>query len=190
MEELQNEELEQAPSPIQHAVKFGAIVGMVSAIFTLLLYVIDPPLLTNMWLGFGLLAVFLGLVIYGGITFRKEIGGYIDFGPAYLHGFIVLVTMGVISLVVNLLLHNVVDPTLKDTLTEAAIEQSVQLMEKFGAPQDAIDEAIEQQREGMEAQFTTIGQLKGAMWAIVGYAVIALITGLVVRRREQVSDVV
>ncbi len=190
MEEIQNEEMEQAPSPVQHAIKFGAILGMVSAILTILLYVIDPSLLINIWLGLGLLLLYLGLVVYGGISYRNEIGGYIDFGPAYLHGFIVLVVMGLISLAVNLLLHNVIDPNLKDTLVEASIEQTTQMMEKFGAPTDAMDEALENQRESMTAQFSLMGQLKGGLFAIIGYAVVALITGLIVRRREQVADVV
>jgi len=189
MEDLQSKEIEERQGPIQHALKFGAIVGMISAIFTILLYVIDPALMINMWIGLSLLVVFLGIVIYGGITYRNEIGGYIDFGPAYIHGFIVLLTMGIIGLAVNLLLHNVIDTTLKDTLTEAGIEQSIQLMEKFGAPQEAIDDAIEKQREDMENQFTNIGILKSTMYGIIAYAVIALITGLIVRRREKLSDV-
>jgi len=189
MEDEQIEEVEQVKTPLQHAVKFGGIVGMVSAILTILLYVIDPALMVNMWLGLSLLAIFLGLVIYGGISYRKEIGGYIEFGPAYIHGFVVLVIMGIIGLAINLLLHNVIDTSLKDTLTEVSLEQTGNMMEKFGAPQDAIDEALEEQRGKAEDQFSNMGLLKGFFIGIIAYAVIALITGLIVRRREKVSDV-
>jgi len=187
MEDLENEETEQK-TPIQHALKFGLILGMVSAIFTLLLYVIDPTLMVNMWMLL-LLLVFIGLVVYGGISYRKEIGGYIDFGPAYIHGFTVLVIMGIIGLAMNLLMYNVVDPNLKDTLTEATIEQTRSMMERFGAPEDSIDEALENAQADTEDRFSNMGLIKSFLYGIIAYAVIALITALIVRRREKVSDV-
>jgi len=188
MEDLQNEELEAPKTPLQHAVKFGLILGMVSAIVTLLLYVIDPTLMVNVWMLL-LLLVFIGLVIYGGISYRNEIGGYIDFGPAYIHGFTVLVVMGVIGLLMNLLMYNVVDTSLADTLTEASIEQTRGMMENFGAPEDAIDEALEKAEADAAASFTNFGLIKSFFISLIVYAVIALITALIVRRREKVSDV-
>ena len=187
MEDLQNEETEQK-TPIQHALKFGLILGMVGAIITLLLYVIDPTLMVNIWMLL-LLLVFMGLVIYGGISYRNEIGGYIDFGPAYIHGFTVFVVMGIIGLVMNLLMYNVVDPSLGDTLTEASIEQTRGMMENFGASEDAIDEALEKVEVDTAASFTNFGLIKSFLISIIIYAVLALITALIVRRREKVSDV-
>ncbi len=190
VEEDEYEEMEQPKTPLQHAVKFGAIIGMISAIITILLYVISPALMINIWIGLSLLIIFLGLVIYGGISYRKEIGGYIDFWPAYIHGFMVLLTIGIIGLIVNLLMHNLVDTTLKETLTDASLEQTGRIMEWFGVPQDAIDDELEQQREKVEKQFTNAGMLKGLLYGIIAYAVIALITGLIVRKREKLPDVV
>ena len=188
MEDIQNEEMEQK-TPLQHALRFGAILGVISAIFTLLLYVIDATLMVSVW-NLLLLLVFLGLVVYGGITYRKEVGGYLDFGPAYIHGFVTLITMSVIGIVIALLLYFVIDPTLPETLTEASLEQSASFAERFGAPQDAVDQMIEDQREQTAAQFTLAGQLKGFGIQIIVNAILALITGLIVRRREKVSDVV
>ncbi len=187
-EELQNEETESAKSPIQHAAKFGAILGVIGAIITLLLYVINPALLINIWM-LALLLVYIALVVYGGITYRKEIGGYIDFGPAYLHGFITFVVMGLISLLINFLLYNIVDSSLPEVLTDASMEQTASMMERFGAPESAIEDALEQQRPEIEAGFTNFGLIKGFFTSLIFYAVICLITGLIVRRREKVSDV-
>jgi len=187
-EELQNEETASATSPIQHAAKFGAILGVIGAIITLLLYVINPALLINVWM-LALLLVYIVLVVYGGITYRKEIGGYIDFGPAYLHGFVTFVVMGLISLMINFLLYNIVDSSLPEVLTDASMEQTASMMEKFGAPESAIEEAMEQQRPEIEAGFTNFGLIKGFFTSLIFYAVISLITGLIVRRREKVSDV-
>lgn len=189
MEEEQYEEIDEAKTPVQHALKFGLIIGMAGAIINILIYVIDPTYLANMWYGITMLVIFLGLVIYGGLSYRKEIGGYIDFGPAYIHGFTTFVIMGIIGLALNLLLHNVIDPNLGETLTDASIEQTAKMMESFGLSGDQLDEALEEQRGTMEDQFTNAGIIKGFFISLIVYAVIALITGLVVRRREKVSDV-
>ena len=146
MEEEQYEEIEEAKTPLQHGLKFGLIIGMVGAIINILIYVVDPSYLANMWYGIIMLLVFLGLVIYGGISYRNEIGGYIDFGPAYIHGFTTFVIMGIIGLALNLLLHNVIDPNLGDTLTDASIEQTTKMMEGFGLSGDQLDDALEEQR--------------------------------------------
>ena len=188
MEDLENEELDQPKTPLQHAVKFGLILGMVGAVINLLLYVIDPTLLVNMWMLL-LLLLFVGLVTYGGITYRKEIGGYIDFGPAYIHGFTVFVVMGAIGLVVNLLMYNVVDPNLADSLTEASVEQARGIAENFGASGDALDEAMENARTDAADRFTNFGLLKGFLFSLIFYAVLSLITALIVRRQEKVSDI-
>ena len=63
MEDLENEELEEAKTPLQHGLKFGLILGMVSAIITILIYVIDPTLLANKWFGIIMIYVFFGLVV-------------------------------------------------------------------------------------------------------------------------------
>lgn len=188
MENLENEELEQPKTPLQHAVKFGLILGMVGAVITLLLYVIDPTLLASMWLLL-LLLVFMGLVVYGGITYRMEIGGYIDFGPAFIHGFTVFVMMGIVGLAVNLLMYNVVDPSLPETLTEASVENARSIAESFGASGDALEEAMEDARADTEAQFTNFGLIKGFLISLIVYAVLSLITALIVRRQEKVSDI-
>jgi len=188
MEDLENDELEEQTTPIQHAVKFGLILGIVGAIITLLIYAIDPTLLVNVWMIL-LLLVFMGLVVYGGITYRNEIGGYINFGPAYIHGLTTFVMMGLIGLIMNLLMYNVIDTSLAETLTEASIEQARSMAESFGASGDALDEAMEQAETDTAAGFTNSGLIKNFLISLIVYAVLSLITALIVRRQEKISDV-
>ena len=189
MEEQQNEELQETKSPIQHALRFGVVVGVIGAIITLLLYVAGPAMMVKWWVGLLSLAVFIGLVIYGGISYRKEIGGYMDFGPAFMHGFVTLAVAGLIGTIINLLLYTVVDPTLPEALTEAAVEQAMSMAEGLGAPPEALDQAAENAREQTEGQFSAGGLMKQYGIGLIIYAVLSLITGLIVRRKEKVSDV-
>lgn len=189
MEDQQNEELQEKKTPVQHALKWGLVVGVIGAIITLLLYVMGPATMVKWWVGLLSLAVFLGLVIYGGINYRKEIGGYMDFGPAFIHGFVTLAVAGLIGTILNLLLYTVVDPTLPEALSEAAVEQAMSMAEGFGASGDALDQAAENARAQTEGQFSAGGLLKQYFIGLIIYAVISLITGLIVRRKEKVSDV-
>ena len=62
------------------------------------------------------------------------------------------------------------------------------MMNNFGAPQDQIDKAIDDTRERMANQYTLIGQFKGYGFIIIVSAILALITGLIVRKSEPVFD--
>jgi len=173
-----------------HAIKWGVILGLVGIIYTVLLYIVDAALLANMWLGLFTLVLFLGLVIYAGIDYRKQIGGLLPFGKAYQHGFLTLVIGGIIGTLFNYLLYNIIDPGVVETLAEAGAENARAIAERFGAPPEAIDDAVEQ------ARTDTIDRLQGAgvfisyLWGLIAYAIIALITGAIVKRKPPESDVV
>jgi hypothetical protein len=188
-EELQNEETNNQQTPLQHAIRFGAILGVISAIIGLLLYVVDPTLMIKWWFGLIMIAVSLGFIIYAGITYRKSIGGYIEFGPAFIHGFVTFAIAGLIGTVMNLLLYTVIDPELPEVLTDAAVEQAMSMAESFGAPPEAMEQAAENARAQTEGQFTPMGVAKSYFISLIFYAILSLITALIVRRREKVSDV-
>jgi len=173
-----------------HAIKWGVILGLVGVIYTVLLYIVDAALLANMWLGLFTLVLFLGLVVYAGIDYRKQMGGLLPFGKAYQHGFLTLFIGGIIGTLFNYLLYNIIDPGLVETLAEAGAENARAIAERFGAPPEAIDDAVE------KARTDTIDRLQGAgvfisfLWGLIAYAIIALITGAIVKRKPPESDVV
>lgn len=189
MEEQQNEELQEQQTAIQSAVRFGLIWGAISVIITLLIYVVDVTFMIKWWFGLLMLAVSIGYIIYAGINYRKDIGGYMDYGPAFMHGFVTLAIAGIIGSIFNLLLYTAIDPGLPEVLTDAAVEQARSMAEGFGAPPDAAEEAANNARDQTAGQFTTMGVIKGYFIGLIMYAVLAAITGLVVRRKEKVSDV-
>ena len=173
-----------------HAIKWGVIIGLVGIIYTVLLYIVDATLLVNMWLGLFVLVLFLGLVIYAGIDYRKQIGGLIPFGKAFQHGFLLLVIAGLIGTIFNFLLYTVIDPGVVDTLVDGSVENARSIAESFGAPPEALDDAMETARTDTIERFTTKGIFTGYLWGLIAYAVIALITGAIVKRNPPQSDVV
>lgn len=172
------------PTLLNHALKHGAILGIISIVLTLLLYVIDYTLMVNWKVGLVLSAVLIGYVIYAGIDYRKELGGFMSFGKAFQHGFIMFAVSGLLSTVFSLVLYNVVDTELPAKLTETTIESTTEMMEGFGMPEDKLEEAMEKARKDAEDRFTVAGTFKGYAIGLIIFAVFALITGAIVKRKE------
>lgn len=172
------------PTLMQHAIKFGAIMGAVGFVLTLLLYAVDYTLLADWKVGLLIFACFIGVVIYAGINYRNSIGGFISYGKAFQHGFLALAIAGIVGVVGNILLYTIVDPELPQKLADVAIENAQAMMEKFGAPADKIDESVAQMRDDMPKKFGVVGQLTGYLWGLIFYAVIAAISSLIVRKNK------
>jgi len=100
------------------------------------------------------------------------------------HGFLVFAISGLLATIFTLLLYTVIDPELPAKLTEATLEKTAEMMEGFGAPQDAIDKAMDDARERSESQYSVTGSFTGYGFMLIMSAIFSLITGLVVRKNE------
>lgn len=169
---------------MKNAVKSGVYVGVFGIIINLLVYVIDPTLFIKWWFFIGLLVVNLGLVIYFGLQYRKEEEGYLTFKEAFLHGFVLLLVSGFIGTLFSILLYNVIDPELPEILTDATIEQTRSMMEGFGTPSSAMDEALEKVKEDAPNNYTIGGLFKAYGFLTIFYLIISLITGAIVKKSE------
>ena len=176
--ENQNKEL------IQPAIKSGLILGLIGIITTLLIYFINAKLLANIGAGIFLIVFFFTLVLVLGFSFRKQVGGFLSFKEAFLYSLILLLVAGLIGQVFNYLLFNVIDPDLPKLVTDAAIENTEAMMEKFNLPDEQMDEALEKTELQMANQYTLLGIAKGYLISIIVYAIIALITGAIIKKRN------
>ena len=169
-----------------HALKSGVILSVISIVITLLIYIIDPMLMIKWWFGLISLALALILVSYFGIQYRNEGDGYINFKQSFIYSWIMFIVAGFIGTLFMMLLYNVIDPDLPGVLSEASKEQTIQMMSNFGAPEDAIDDAIAQAEENGDFTnpFTFMGQVKAFGIVIIIYAVLSLITGAIIRKKE------
>ena len=172
------------------AINYGLYLGGALSLITIAIWFIDLNLMANMWLGIFLL---LAIIAFGVVSTAKSKslnGGFLSFKEAFSSYFITVAIGIAISSIVSMILFSYIDPEAAKQIQQLTIESTINMMEGFGAPAEAAQEAAEQQREDTEAQFTLAGQAKGFGIQIIVNAVIALITGLIVRRREKLSDVV
>jgi hypothetical protein len=171
-------------SPAKNALRFGAIIGVVSIGITVLLYAIDYALLAQLKTLFIMLAIYIGMVIYGGINYRKQVGGYLSYGKAFQHGFISLVVASLIGTVFSLILYTVIDTELPQKLTDATVENTEAMMRGFGAPEGEIEKQMEKVRQDTPERFTVLGMVKQFGWGLIFNVVLAAITSIFVKKKE------
>ena len=167
-----------------HAIKSGVMIGVISIVITLLLYLVDPTMLAAMWVGIIIFVIILGLVIYFGIQHRKEIGGFMAFGKAWVYSMQVFVVAGIIGTIFNILLYNVIDTELAGIVADKAVENAESMMRNFGMPEDQMDEALDKTREDTIGRFSVTGSLIGFLWGLIIYAILSLITGAIIKKNE------
>jgi len=180
---------DQAQSPIQSAVRPGIILGLVSLVLTYVAYFIDSSYLASGYFGLVALVLFFALIIYFGKEYRKEVGGFMSFGTAFNFSFFSILISGVIGLIGSILLFHVIDPSLPQVLGDITFESQLEMMENFGASPDSLaPEVLDDMREASASNFTLIGQLKGFGIGLIAYAIIALILGAILKKKDKSLD--
>lgn len=165
-----------------NAINYGLYLGAAMALVTVIVYAMEVELLANMWLGIALLLV---VVAFGIVSTAKSKGlnnGILNFKEAFTSYFITVVLGILISSVISIVLFNYIDPEAADQIQQKIIDNTVQMMQGFGAPAETIAQQVEQ----LEAQnqFGVGNILKGLVFQIILYSVIGLIVAAVMKKSE------
>lgn len=166
------------------AMKKGAILGFIHIFLFLILYYAMPSKLT----GFSYIGLILVLNIfytaYQTIQYRKELGGYIEFGAAFKYGFVLLATNGLLNILFAALFI-MVEPAYPAQMAQSQLDTSVYWAQKMGAPENAIEKMRDDFNfEEMEKRFSISGLLFSFGVGLIFYAIGACITALISRKRE------
>ena len=172
------------PTTKSSSVNYGLYLGAILSIWTVLIYGTgNLELLVNFWVIFLITPVLI--ISFGIISTSKAKAiqeGYINFKEAFTSYFITIVIGIVVSSLVSYLIFNVIDTAAGLELIDIAIEKSVKLMKRFGAPADQIAlqvEAIENQDKGLQSQLLQVLQ------GIVIFSVIGLIVAAIMKKNKE-----
>jgi hypothetical protein len=112
-----------------------------------------------------------------------------SFGSAFNFSFLVLVISGLIGLIGQILLFQVIDPALPGVLVETAIKNALETMEKFGASPDALDPSMmDEMKKSLEEGFTVMGQIKSFGMLLIFSAILALILGAILKKKDTSTE--
>jgi hypothetical protein len=164
-------------SPIQ----WGIVGGLISIVLSLLVYFVSPTSFASFKLVFVFVLLAIFLMIWGGINFRRDNHNTVSFVQAFIAVLIVGIIMSLISSVFSYILTTFIDPDLSELIKQKTIENTTEMMEKLGTPEDQLDEAIDKIREtnfnfGIKEYFFRF--LQGSIM----YVIFALIIAIFVKR--------
>ena len=128
------------------ALKWGIISGLVSILYAILLYVIDAKLLAGTWTSLSLVFIIVFIVL-SVKEFKLTQEGYINLSEALFTGFFTFVIGSLISALFGYVLMNFIDTNLPIIIKDTVIENAVAMMQKFGASEADISNALERLNE-------------------------------------------
>lgn len=172
------------------ALKSGLIIGVVSIVVFILMYVADiKPVGIMMPILFGLLALAINIVILV-ILFKKyrtEIGGFITFRNAFLYCLVALVTASALSTVFTFLFIQFVEPEYYKNIMDA----QKAYMENYLAGKVS-EEQMAQTLDKIDEQASTMGSLsttvKNFFIGIIVSGIISLIVAAIMKKNAEMFD--
>lgn len=163
--------------------KFGAYAGAFTLLYGIAGYLIGVEIYTKWWLGILIWVVTIGILVAGVLQARKQTT--LENGFSFKTAFSTFIIASLIAMIVgvafNILLFHVIDPEFAVQVEEAILDLSVGMMEKFGAPQASIDEAVDQMLN--DSQFSIKNQLLGLPKGLIFYAIVGLIVAAATKRK-------
>lgn len=187
MFEYQKPELmEKKPTLLQHTLMYGAILGIVSIIMSLIMYIAGymPINLKRIMLTAVIsIAITIIFVSAGMKSYRdKVLEGNISYGQAFVAGLLIVVFSAVLASIYNLIFNLVIDPDYMNRVMEATRNWTYDMMNNMGAPEGQIEDAMER----FDRQQANMSHLKtfmqGIIWSVVFGAIISLIVAAFVKK--------
>jgi hypothetical protein len=172
--------MEKKPTLLQHTLMYGAILGIVSIILSLVMYIAGymPVKLTSI-----LITALIGIAIsvvfvsFGMKAYRdKALDGNITYGQAFLVGLLIIVFSSILVGFYNLIFTTVIDPEYMDRVLEASRNSTYDMMTNMGAPEGQIEDAMDR----FDKQAAEMTPLKSFWQSIIWPAVIGSIISLIV----------
>jgi|SRR6056297_302896 DNA-binding transcriptional regulator of glucitol operon len=169
---------ENQPKTGKFALTYGLILGGVSVIFAFMLYTMDMHYQGGTAVMLISVGLMLAAVIIGMIQFKKANNGFMSFGQALKVGVGICLISGIIGVIFNQILSNVIDP---DMMTKAMEYQRNQLLESTALTTQQIDQQME-----MGQKFSTPGMqvLFGLIFSVVLGFIVSLVPALVLKKQE------
>jgi hypothetical protein len=155
------------PSLLKSTMNYGAMLGIILIIYTLLTWMLD--IMTNDYLRYVTFIIVIAGIVLATKTFRdQEQGGAITYGRALGVGFLTVLFSGVIVSFFTYILYAVIDPGL--------IEKTYLLMEEQYYEAGMTDAQIEMAMS-MAKRFSN--PIMMSVFGLIGYAIMGFVFSLI-----------
>lgn len=165
------------------AINYGLYLGLILAALTVVAYAIDLSLFTKWWFGIIMLLLVIVFGIISSVNAKKLLEGIINFKQVFTSYFITILVGTLISSVVSIIIFNIIDPESAIILQDMLIENQAIMLEKFGTPQESIDQIIEEMRSA-GSSFSIVNVLQSLAFQLIGYSIVGLIVAAVTKQKD------
>lgn len=164
------------------SINYGVILGIILALITTLMYVVNTELFTKWWIGIITILIVIVTGIVSTAKSKSLLGGFMSFKEAFSSYFITVAIGLLISTAVGILIFTILDPDLAEYLNERTLEITREFMEGFGAPEEEINKALAD-LEGKN-NFSLMNQLKSYVFGLLFQAVLGLLVALIFKKKD------
>jgi hypothetical protein len=163
----------------------GLILGAIHAVVYVILYFFVPSKITGFSYLFFVIALNIGYTMVQAFGYRKELGGFIDFGQVFQLTFFTMLISGLISSLIIPVALSLADSNFAEVMAQSQFDTSMYWAEKMGAPQATLDEmANKMDMEELKKSYTLVKQCLGFLVACIFYALTGVINGFIVRKSQ------
>lgn len=168
---------------IDFGIKWGIIVAIIyiALHYTMLFAAPDFAFSGGQLIMLGLI---LALMVIIGLQARKIAGGVLLYKHAYIALLFVAIVSTFIFTAADFIVKNYVDTSLVETEKKLALEKTAKMMENWGAPEDKIDETMEEM-QARDFKPTVISSLGRFVGGVVINALIILIIAAIVKKKPK-----
>ncbi len=168
---------ENKPNTGKFALNYGALLGGISVVFTLMLYSLDMHYQGGgMVIGVTVL-LSIAVVVLGMIQFKKANNGFMSFGQGLKVGVGISLVAGIIGIAMNQLMQGVIDPE----MINKAIEFQKGTLIEAGMTNDQIEANLEM---GKSFRTPAMQILFGLLFSVVFGFLYSLIPALILKKTE------
>ncbi len=179
--------MEKKTTLFNHTLMWGVILGIVSIIFSLILWflnIMPSNLLIMLLLLLINLVVTIVFVVIGTKKYRDGVlGGNIDFGKAFLTGLLIIIFASVLSSIYNVVFNVAIDPQYYDRTIEASKEWTSEFMMKRGVPDEKIEATLDKIDEKAKPSVFKMFR-SGLVGSIIFGIIICLIIAAILKKEE------
>jgi hypothetical protein len=166
------------------AIRFGMIAGLLFTLLCFGCWAAGIGVFASFLIWYTWLPVIFVIILLGAFQRRRQLGGYMTFKEALVFSFLAYVVYEVFYAVSTLVLFRMIDPQLQDKVFIHIMDATKSFMEKVGASDSQIDDAIKQAQENNEKSYTVSQIFLGFGMALIYDFIKSLIIALISQKRK------
>ncbi len=163
----------------------GGLAALISVILSLVAYIIGVEALVGWPLGVAQFLLIIITMIVVSRAIRADESGIINFSRLLGHIMISVVCILVSSIVFNVVLFNLIDPELIDTVADITLERVEGMMESFGLEGDLLEQTLSDTELEIRKGYTLSGAIVGLLYTSAFWGLIALIVAAIFKRSPE-----